>query len=180
MHQDVAEPSLRYNTLCATADRFPSAPIDFCRQTDSACPILSSTKGSKLLWVDDSNILLSLYKAVFEKFGFVVSAVSSPTEALKEDSLAIADVAILDFDMPEMNGAELARRIKERHPYLPVILYSGSSSMPESTNRFVDAICTKGMPHGEFLAVIEKLVCGPHIRLTTVHRPSTFTPSSNH
>src|SRR5438270_7495762 len=78
----------------------------------------------KLLWVDDSSYLLSLYKAIFESLGFEILTTSSPAEAIHRVG-SFADLVILDYEMPEMNGVELASLIKNRHPSIPVIHYSG-------------------------------------------------------
>jgi CheY-like chemotaxis protein len=134
--------------------------------------------GCRLLWVDDSSMLLSLYKAVFEKLGFEVLATSSPAQALRHLSFGEADIAILDYDMPAMNGENLASLIKDRSPRFPVILYSGNTSLPSSTHRQVDAICAKGGPRQDLLDAIERLAFK-----ATVHvpeSPPSFTPSSNH
>ena len=114
-------------------------------------------RGIRLLWVDDSRVLLSLYQAVFESLGFEVFAISSPKEALHRVSSDAADVAILDFDMPEMDGAVLASLMKERHPKLPVILYSGNTRIPHRAQHCVDAICAKGAPREELLTMIDRL-----------------------
>lgn len=96
-------------------------------------------KGCKLLWVDDSRLLLSLYQSVFESLGFEVVATSSHQEALHHAWSKGADVAILDYDMSEMDGGVLAALMKERCPMLPVILYSGSACIPDSAHHWVDA-----------------------------------------
>jgi DNA-binding NtrC family response regulator len=114
-------------------------------------------KGRRLLWVDDSRLLLSLYQSVFESLGFEVLATSSQAEALRHASSDEADVAIVDYDMPEMDGEVLASLMKSRCPLLPVILYSGSPSIPHSVHHWVDAICTKAAPREELLATIERL-----------------------
>lgn len=114
-------------------------------------------KGRKLLWVDDSQLLLSLYQSVFSSMGFEVLTTSSHEEALRHVSSSAADVAILDYDMPEMNGGVLASLMKERCPMLPVILYSGSPCIPPSAHHWVDAICAKAAPREELLATIERL-----------------------
>ena len=135
--------------------------------------------GRKLLWVDDSRSLLSLYRSVFERLGYEVLATSSPAEALQHASSAAADVVILDYDMPEMDGATLASFMKDRHPMLPVILYSGSANIPSSAIHLVDAICAKGAPREELLATIERLA----LRNSAAHGFESqpfFTPSSNH
>ena len=115
-------------------------------------------RGQKLLWVDDSRLLLGLYKTVFEGFGFEVQATCSPHEALDHLSSRAADVAILDYEMPEMDGGVLASLIKGRHPEVPVILYSGSDGIPSDAHRWVDAICSKTAPREELLAAIEESV----------------------
>ena len=112
----------------------------------------------KLLWVDDSSALLCLYQAVFESLGFEVVTTSSAGEALDYAVTFGADVVILDYDMPEMNGVQLASLVKGRNPSMPVILYSGSHAITAGDNRWVDAICAKGAPREELLTTIERLL----------------------
>jgi two-component system response regulator FlrC len=112
----------------------------------------------KLLWVDDSSALLSLYQAVFENLGFEVVTTSSAGEALDCAASFGADLVILDYDMPVMNGAQLAAILKDRNPFLPVVLYSGSDSISADAYRWVDAICAKAAPREELLATIERLL----------------------
>lgn len=120
-------------------------------------------KASRLLWVDDSKTLLSLYKSIFENLGFEVLATSSPAEALNHASLATTDVAILDYEMPEMDGGQLAYLIKALHPTLPVILYSGCIDINalHCGSHSVDAFCAKSAPREELLAAIERLLPKP-------------------
>jgi CheY-like chemotaxis protein len=134
--------------------------------------------GRRLLWVDDSRLLLSLYKSVFEKLGFEVLATSSPAEALQYLSSGVADLAILDYDMPEMDGGMLASLMKDRYPLFPIILYSGNASIPSGAHHWVDAICAKGARE-DLLNAIERLA----IKASTAHALEplpVFTPSSNH
>lgn len=109
-----------------------------------------------LLWVDDSRLLLSLYRSAFESLGYEVVTTSSPAEALERLASYKADVAILDYDMPEMDGGTLASLMKDQFPMLPVILYSGNSSISQAASCWVDAVCAKGAPREELLATIER------------------------
>jgi CheY-like chemotaxis protein len=136
-------------------------------------------KASRLLWVDDSRMLLSLYKAVFESLGFEVSATSSPEEALEQLSDHAADVAILDYDMPGMDGGMLASLMKDRYPTLPVILYSGNNSIPPSARHWVDAVCAKASPREELLATIDRL-SHQSWRDPGQQSRQSLAPSSNH
>ncbi|MGA3106789.1 MAG: response regulator [Terriglobales bacterium] len=143
-----------------SVDRTPTT--DFCpifrSQLAALPPNVSPPK--KLLWVDDSEDMLSLYKSIFESQGFEVWAISSPHDALDAICLSAIDLAILDYEMPELDGGKLAAMIKDRHPQMPVILYSGSLCIPSAANDWVDAICSKGGPRGELLSTIERLTNG--------------------
>jgi CheY-like chemotaxis protein len=159
----------------------PLAATGFAPAISPQVSQFAPSRNQTLLWVDDSRTLLSLYKSVFESLGFSVCATSSPREALHHASPNRADaidVAILDYDMPEMDGGELAHRLRFQHPTLPIILYSSSTSIPASVNDSVDAVCEKGAPRHELLATIEWL--SGDLARTTGKRPSIPTPSSNH
>ena len=122
----------------------PMARLPATARADLA--LLQPWTGRRLLWVDDSRALLSLYKSVFERLGFEVLATSSPDEALEHVSSNAPDVVILDYDMPGMDGGMLASLIKDRYKVLPVILYSGSTGIPSTAHHWVDAICAKAAP----------------------------------
>jgi CheY-like chemotaxis protein len=139
------------------AEILPTMPLDGSIASEHAVAT-QPWKGRRLLWVDDSRLLLSLYQTVFESLGFDVMATSSPEEALNHVWSNAADVAILDYDMPEMDGGELASLIKDRCPRLPVILFSGCASIPHRAHRWVDAICPKAAPREELLTMIEQLL----------------------
>ena len=148
----------------------------------------SRLRRPRLLWVDDSAPLLSLYKSVFESLGFEVLTTTSPEEALLYHGAhsTAPDAVILDYDMPTMNGAALAALIKDHYPLTPVILYSGNTSLPAGAQESVNAICTKGAPREELLATIETLLpgrlsSGRGLLRATRHKlysESIFTPSS--
>jgi len=120
--------------------------------------VSSRHKGSrKLLWVDDCRPLLGLYEAIFGGLGFEVQVAGSPHEALDHLAANAIDVAILDYEMPEMNGCALGTLIKKRYPHVPVILYSSSLSIPRSAYHCMDAVCSKTAPREHLLAAIDKV-----------------------
>jgi len=170
---------MRQHQCVPAAEIPPAIPMGGSPATARAnLALLQPWTGRRLLWVDDSRALLSLYKSVFESLGFEVLATSSPDEALEHVSSNAPDVAILDYDMPGMDGGMLASLIKDRYPVLPVILYSGSTAIPLTAHYWVDAICAKTAPREELLTTIELLS-----RKASAHgaeSPRSFTPSSNH
>ena len=150
---------MRQGQIAATAQiSRPDVTIGGLPAMDSTFPI-STRRGEscRLLWVDDSEVLLSLYRAVFENFGFEVLTTSSPVEAIFRVSSGAADLAILDYDMPGINGGALASLMKQQSPMLPIILFTGSTSVPHWACHCVDAICAKAAPRAELLTVIGRL-----------------------
>ncbi len=82
-----------------------------------------------LLLVDDEpNILLTLRRAL-EIEDYVVEVAGSGAIALEKLAARRFDGLLLDVKMPEMDGLEVLRRVKEREPALPVIMMSGNATL---------------------------------------------------
>ncbi len=80
----------------------------------------------KILIVDDEAMLLAMYKDMFSLLGCDTLTTAHPKDALQllRDNPDI-DLLCTDYDMPEMNGFELARQIRRIRPNLPILLNSG-------------------------------------------------------
>ncbi|HRN68180.1 MAG TPA: response regulator [Promineifilum sp.] len=72
-----------------------------------------------ILIVDDSLPLANLYQIVFERSQWLVDRVAGGQEALDKLADGIPDVILLDLMMPDMDGLEVCRRIRERLPQAP-------------------------------------------------------------
>jgi CheY-like chemotaxis protein len=100
-----------------------------------------------LLLVDDDKQQLELRSLVLKKSGFVVLTAASPIEALAilaQPHGRKVSAAILDYEMPVMNGCVLADYLKARYPDLKIILHSGLLDIPESEMSSVDSFVPKG------------------------------------
>ena len=89
---------------------------------------------SVILCVDDENVPLILRRLVLEKSGFQVIPAASGAEALDILNAQPVDLVLTDLLMPGLNGLELARKIKERSPSLPIILLSGVNEVPDDAD----------------------------------------------
>lgn len=78
----------------------------------------------RVLVVDDEPLSLDVLTRRLQAWGFAVRGVASGAEALQEVDRDLPDVMLLDVAMPEMNGLEVLRRIRQKwaHEQLPVIL----------------------------------------------------------
>ena len=80
-----------------------------------------------LLIVDDEPLMTDLFQQFMTKRGFQVLTAANGQEALArvEAGGDTIKLVILDLTLPDMSGIEVARRLAERAPTLPVIIASG-------------------------------------------------------
>lgn len=84
-------------------------------------------RGEFILLVEDEAAILKVGKLMLEKLGYRVVVASTPEKALELASHHVngIDVLLTDVIMPEMNGRDLALRLRERHPDMKVLFMSG-------------------------------------------------------
>jgi DNA-binding response OmpR family regulator len=76
----------------------------------------------KILVVDDEQNIRELYKEEFEEMGYAVTLVSDGMQALATMDREKFDLVTLDMRMPDMDGIETLRKMKEKDKALPVII----------------------------------------------------------
>jgi PAS domain S-box-containing protein len=85
-----------------------------------------------ILAVDDDELVLLNTAAMLEDLGHTVIQACSGSEALRAlTDLKTLDLVITDHAMPGMTGAQLARRVAQERPGLPVVLATGYAELPE-------------------------------------------------
>lgn len=80
-----------------------------------------------LLVIDDDDAVRSLLADALRLSGYEVIEAGDGLSGLAQLDRTMPDAAIIDFLMPGINGAEIARRLRERRPGLPVVFVSGYS-----------------------------------------------------
>ncbi|WP_163340664.1 response regulator [Desulfopila sp. IMCC35008] len=80
-----------------------------------------------VLLVEDEPLLLNIIREMLEEMGCDVFAVASPLKAIEvaSDPSSAIDLLLTDVVMPEMNGKELANRIKALRPETKCLFMSG-------------------------------------------------------
>ena len=86
-----------------------------------------------ILAVDDNAFFLDTLKQALKDTGYKLICVTSGLEALKYLQKREPDLFILDIEMPEMNGYELARKIKELGKKAPIIFLTGNATPQDVT-----------------------------------------------
>jgi CheY-like chemotaxis protein len=117
----------------------------------------------RLLLVDDCLVTREMVRRLLEDAGFAVSAVPSAAEALRHLAESDYDCLITDIEMPEMDGLELTRHLREtsRYAHLPVVVVSTRDRPGDrlaGLDAGADAYLTKqGLDAGEFVSLIRRL-----------------------
>lgn len=84
---------------------------------------------ASILVVDDEEAIVSSLSSILEDEGYEVSVAKSGAEALKTYMADPPDLMLLDIWMPDMDGLETLRRIKELVPTAQVMVMSGHGSI---------------------------------------------------
>ncbi|WP_353118343.1 ABC transporter substrate binding protein [Nitratidesulfovibrio sp.] len=89
--------------------------------------LVPETGSERILFVEDDDDQLHTIPRVLESLGYTVRPFKNPLLALAavREHPAAFDLVITDFDMPEANGLELARKMGDIAPNMPIILVSG-------------------------------------------------------
>jgi CheY-like chemotaxis protein len=108
------------------------------QQSESASP------PQLVLCIDDELIGLKIRRLLLERAGYEVLSALEGTEGLEIFAREPVQAVVLDFAMPGMNGAEVAARMRELKPDVPILLLSAYLGLPQEVTSLVDVYMTKG------------------------------------
>lgn len=93
-------------------------------------PEIPRGQGEVILLVEDDISILDMVQSMLERWGYQVIAAATPGEMLRGIATVSCPIRLLmtDVIMPEMNGRELAERVKEMYPDVRCLFMSGYTS----------------------------------------------------
>ena len=101
----------------------PAADIAAEGEADAA----GMARPASILVVDDDSDVRGFITASLEEHGYRVREAAGGKEALAAVARERPDLVVLDFIMPGLSGAEVAKRILRNYPDLPILFVSGYS-----------------------------------------------------
>jgi PAS domain S-box-containing protein len=104
--------------------------------------------GGSILIVDDDSDVRAFLADSLKGLGYEVTEASSGEEALASLARAETDLALIDYAMPSMNGAELARRLRKSHPELPIMFVTGYAETDQLEQALGTGVAVLRKPFG--------------------------------
>ncbi len=121
---------------------------------------------ANLLIVDDEPGMRQLLSHVFGRAGHAVRAAENGTKALELLKQAPADLVISDVKMPDMNGIELLRRLREFLPDAAVVMMTAFATVETAREAFklgADDFIQKPFDVDELKLIVEKALERLHL-----------------
>jgi len=115
----------------------------------------------KILIIEDEKHLADGLKILLERKGFEVECVYNGKSGSEYAQTGIYDLLILDVMMPEMNGYEVARIVREKRCATPILMLTAKSDLEDrikGLNAGADYYLTKPFDQRELLACINALL----------------------
>ncbi len=75
--------------------------------------------------VDDERVIATTLAAILKKSDYDVKSYFNASDALDDAETTPPDILISDVAMPRLNGIELAKRFRAKHPACRILLFSG-------------------------------------------------------
>lgn len=117
-------------------------------------------QGPTILLIDDNEDFREALKHLLVSHGYRICEAGNGEQALELMHVETPDLAIVDLDMPKMNGIEFSRRVKKDWPGFPILMvtaYSRFYSTKEVLAAGIDAFLQKPIDGDKLIEVINQL-----------------------
>jgi CheY-like chemotaxis protein len=101
-------------------------------------------KAHLVLCVDDEAVGLRVRQILLERAGYRVLTAQDGYSGLELFANQPVDAVVLDYSMPGMHGGEVALKMRQTKPHVPILLLSAYVGLPDEVSSLVDVYMTKG------------------------------------
>ncbi|KAA3663856.1 MAG: response regulator [Chloroflexi bacterium] len=126
----------------------------------------------KALIVDDNATNRDILSRIVDHWGMQSESFESGPDALSAIEMGSQfDVALLDFNMPEMDGGMLAKALTSTNPNLPIVILSSAAEVDKKHREFVDYWLYKPVKKDQLLRILCQIFNGPQPIALSVKEP---------
>jgi len=114
--------------------------------------------------VDDDPDVVATITDAFLMFGHSVTSAKNGVQALEMFHNNYFDIAIIDVEMPLMNGLELTRELKKFRESFPIVLITGYSHLYQPQDVLsldVEAFLKKPLNLQNLVSIVEQILSRP-------------------
>jgi CheY-like chemotaxis protein len=116
-----------------------------------------------VLCVDDEAVGLRIRQILLERAGYKVLTALDGSSGLELFAAHPVDAVVLDYAMPGMHGGQVALRMRQTKPKVPILLLSAYVDLPADVTSLADIYMTKGEGAPALLDKLGNLVAtSPH------------------
>ena len=101
-------------------------------------------KSHLVLCVDDEIVGLRVRRILLERAGYRVLTAGDGYSGLELFASEPVEAVVLDYAMPGMHGGEVAKKMRQTKPEVPILLLSAYVGLPDEVSSLVDVYMTKG------------------------------------
>ena len=126
-----------------------------------------------VLCIDDESVGLKVRKMVLERAGYQVLTATDGASGISVFEREPVDVVVLDYSMPGMHGGEVASRMRQIKPQVPILLLSAYIGLPGEVTSLVDLYMTKTEGAPVLLQKLDRLLQQPVAAQTAMDQRTT-------
>ena len=133
--------------------------------------------GEKILAIDDNPQLIKMIRLCLERQDYEIIAAYSGSEGLRKFQDNHPDLVILDIKMPDMDGWEICRSLREMSPNVPILILTvlkEKANVVRGLALGADEFVAKPFRPGELVARIQALLRRADMTKASSNRTSFY------
>lgn len=111
---------------------------------NSSGPAKVRTSHRVLLCIDDDETQVLMQRALLNSKGYDVVVATGGRDGLAAFSNFHVDLVVVDYRMPDIDGGTVARKLKERAPHVPIVMFTGVDEISPEALSAVTSLVKKG------------------------------------
>jgi two-component system alkaline phosphatase synthesis response regulator PhoP len=123
--------------------------------------LVTTLEGKRILLVDDDETILVPFQHILRDEGYQVDTASNGREALEKAWETEYQMVISDIKLPDVQGIEVARKIRKQYKDIRLIIITGFPNLADSLETIdlgIDEILIKPIKPDELLRAVKESI----------------------
>ena len=97
-----------------------------------------------LLCIDDDETQVLMQRALLHSKGFDVVVATGGRDGIAAFGNHHVDLVVVDYRMPDLDGGTVARKLREKNPSVPIVMFTGVDDISPEALTAVNSLVKKG------------------------------------